>query len=709
MRRANHRSDIFPALPRLRRCRTPLFGQDGAWHRAFLYLLVPTLLAAWADRPLADPDPGNAWLDTIPAAETTTSWPTGVLEISRKVLPDVQATTLPEMAAPAQPPRLGDPVDGAYQFHLAQKALMSGNLELASEKARSAALADPDQPRYRWWLSGLTLRRFDPASLLDVLPTAIRATLEHPIDRKHLLLQGHLALLLYLALFWTLLAVAYLFRYWQDLGHDLSALAFRSRLHRVRPGLPLLLPVMVILLRPGWLVGLALLSVPLLVKARGKAAIPLLAVWLFVTLLCIPGWPALQNAVPAVDPASETTLLAEAGHQPASPYLAAALKQALAEARDPARRTRLRMALGLQTALRGDYEESNRLFQAVLSQQPQHVGAHVGLANNTYYMGRFDTAVQEYLTAQQLAPASGEIPYNLAQTYFRKLFVPEAEEALRRSRELGFDPPAWQDPTGDANGFSPVIYMGPSDAEIEASSRWEAGRYPRLAHLAAWEPWLGAPPLPLWAVLGGSLLAAAVFAYWRIRLGHPRACASCGCAICARCGEMHEAVWLCAICAETAGRAKSDMVRATLLKNRSRSLEFGRASRRRTMGRLLPGSGLLAAGEPWGGCLRLALLASALFLLLFSWAFDLTSRWEVPSLLLPEEAVHPFWFPLPAAAWPGFLAWPLLVGSVLFLSLFILAQVDGATLRFTPRKGFMVPDTAGAAGTATAASTRRST
>ncbi len=709
MRRASHRSDILPAHPEHRRCRTPHLGPERPWSCALLLLLVPCWLAVWSGGALADPEPGQAWLDSINAAGTTTSWPAGVLEISRKVLPDVQATTLPETAAPAQPPRLADPVDGAYQFHLAQKALLSGNLALAGEKARSAALADPDQPRYRWWLSGLTLRRFDPAALMDVLPSAIRATLEHPIDRKHMLLQGHLALLLYLGLFWTLLVAAYLFRYWQDLGHDLSALAFRSRLHRVRTGMPLLLPVVAVLLRPGWFAALALLSVPLLVKARGKAAIPLLTVWATVTLLCIPGWPALRNAVPAVDPASETTLLAEAGHQPASPHLTTALQRALAEAQDPARRTRLQMALGLQMAMRGSYEESNRLFQAVLNRQPEHVGAHVGLANNTYYLGRFDAAVQEYLTAQQLAPASGEIPYNLAQAYFRKLFVPEAEDALRQCRQLGFDPPAWQDPTGEANAFTPVIYLGPSDQEIEASSRWEAGRYPHLAHLSAWEPWLGAPPLPLWAVLAGSLLAAAAFGFWRIHLGRPRACASCGCPICARCGDTYEAVWLCAICAETAGRAKSDMVRGTLLKNRSRSLEFGRASRRRTMGRLLPGSGLLAAGEPWGGCVRLSLLAGALFLLLFSWAFDLTSRWEVPSLLLTEEAIHPFWFPLPAAAWPGFLAWPVLVGCVLFLSLYILAQVDGATLRLTPRKGFLVSETGGEAGTATAASARRST
>jgi hypothetical protein len=35
--------------------------------------------------------------------------------------------------------------------------------------------------------------------------------------------------------------------------------------------------------------------------------------------------------------------------------------------------------------------------------------------------------------------------------------------------------------------------------------------------------------------------------------------------------------------------------------------------------------------------------------------------------------------------------------------------VDGATLRLTPRKGFLVSETGGEAGTATAASARRST
>ncbi|MCW8884039.1 MAG: hypothetical protein OQK12_02140, partial [Motiliproteus sp.] len=96
------------------------------------------------------------------------------------------------------------------------------------------------------------------------------------------------------AVFWTMLVIAGLLAWWRHLAHDMSALLFRDPTHRLRLGTPLLLVIAVILVRPGWLGGLALLSIPLLVQARGRSRNLLLAIWLVVLGLTFPNWPLLR-------------------------------------------------------------------------------------------------------------------------------------------------------------------------------------------------------------------------------------------------------------------------------------------------------------------------------------------------------------------------------------------------------------------------------
>ena len=75
------------------------------------------------------------------------------------------------------------------------------------------------------------------------------------------------------------------------------------------------------------------------------------------------------------------------------------------------------------------------------------------------------------------------------------------------------------------------------------------------------------------------------------------------------------------------------------------------------------------------------MLAIAVYLIAFGWAFEPSATWASPGLTLAEETVHPLWLPLPAAAWPGIVGWPVLAGWVMLAAVFLVALIDGTKLR----------------------------
>ncbi|MFO7654525.1 MAG: hypothetical protein R6X25_12010 [Candidatus Krumholzibacteriia bacterium] len=615
--------------------------------------------------------------DTLVSADTMSER----ISISRKVLPDVAATVVPRDEAPGRPPRLDDPVAAAYAFREARAAAAGGDFALARSHMDQALAADPEQVQFGWWLSGEVLKRFDPGAILWVLPRTLRTAAADPLDRLRLFVQLHQALLLFAAVFWSILVVQYLATYWRYLAHDLTSMFYRDPRHRLRSWLPLLLVTAVLLVRPGWIGLLALISVPLVIQARGRNRWTLVATWVLTAFLVFPHWPLLRQAAPVLDPASETTLLARASQLPVSTQLMRSLETRLAQAEDRDRRARLQLALAIQHARGGRYDRSNELLHEVLQHQPQNVPAQVNLANNTYYLGRLDAAVQGYQAARDLAPGRGQIPYNLAQVYFKKLFVPEASEALEAARGLGFHPPPWEDVTGDANGYSPVVYLGPDSAALMASCRREAGNYPPLVSIASWSDFLGCPPLSLFLLLVGALTTALGLVRWWSNQEDPRGCDNCGSIVCRTCCEIRSGTWYCQPCAETAGRARSEMVLATLLKNRSRTVGLARSARLSLLARLIPGAGHLALGATRRAAVRAFVLACGIHAILFAWTFDPALAWATPGLALAEETLHPLWFPLPASSWQGWNFWPVIAGVVLVGASYLTALLDGTNLR----------------------------
>ncbi len=603
------------------------------------------------------------------------------VNISRKLLPEAQASTIEKSRAPKMPPRLDDPMAGAWRFHLARQAAMADDPTGVAENLAAAIEAAPGHPRYQWWQSVQAVKSLDTATLFKVLPTSVRALLNSPVGRGHFLVAWHQGATLLNGFFWTVLVGGLYLAWWRKMAHDMGATILKDPKHTPRFVLPFLLPVILVVFKPGWFGFLAIMSIPLLVHARGKVRYLLLATWVMALVLVFPAWPMLRSAVPTIDPASEVTLLDRSCSLPPSGSLIKALKKRLAESEDQDRTNRLTVALAIQEARRGRYAESTRLFKKVLEVDPENFPATVGVANNTYYRGNMDSAAKAYSKIALAHPDRGEAPFNLAQVYFKKLFVPEATEAMDKARSLGFIPSFSTKGNGRQKGYAPVVYPPLTNQAMKDACRFEASNYPSLVILSSWRHQLGAPPLPLYALVGGPLLLALFMIMWWNRQNDPTECENCGIPLCEDCAKVHDGAWLCAGCGETAERSRSDMVLATLLKNRSREQGMALSHRVLQVGRLVPGAGHLATGHFRAAWLRLSILAVGLFLLFAGWTFDLGSDWASPGLMLPGETLHPKWLPMPAAMWPGWSGSSVLIGAGLIALSWIIAFLDGPGLR----------------------------
>ncbi|HPF71637.1 MAG TPA: hypothetical protein PLQ13_13255, partial [Candidatus Krumholzibacteria bacterium] len=613
-----------------------------------LVILGAAGLALAVAGPPAPARAASAPLDTLREAAADSArdarYAPAAIDISRKRLPEVSATVVPQSAAPSRPPRLDDPTAGAWAILQARRAASSGDAGAMGQSLAAAVDADPSRAEYRLWSSLHAVRGFDTTALVKMLPGSLRDVASSPIARARFAAAGHQGALLAVGVFWSVLAAALLLASWRNLSHDLSARVFRDRRHRLHGWLPLLVVLLLVALKPGWFGFLALISVPLLVVNRGKARGLLAATWATTLLLVIPNWPALRLAAPALDPDSEVTLLDQSCVQNPDAAVIADLRQRIESADDPARRARLTVALAVQEARRGRYTASNELFAQVLAVEPDNEPALVGTANNVYYLGRLEESIRRYEDAARRHPRRGEIPYNLAQVYFKKLFVPEATAALERSRALGFVAPGTHQ-SERPEAYAAVIYPGLTDAALTEACRAEAGLYPPLVTITSWRRQLGVPGLPLVALLGAPLLLAVLVIGTSKRQQDPRGCENCGVPLCRTCCKVRDGAWLCAACGETADRARSDMILATLLKNRSRDEGLARNARIVRLGHLLPGAGHLAAGRVGHAWFRLSLLAAGLVLLLEGWIFAPTGAWTTPGLLLDGELVHPLWLP----------------------------------------------------------------
>ena len=187
-------------------------------------------------------------------------------------------------------------------------------------------------------------------------------------------------------------------------------------------------------------------------------------------------------------------------------------------------------------------------------------------------------------------------------------------------------------------------------------------------------------------------MAATLLVMWVSHQNDMSSCENCGVPLCRECSHIHDGAWLCSGCGETAQRSQSDMVLATLFKNKSRSEGMKHLQRIVLLGRTLPGAGHLASGHLLAGWIRLSLVALGLFLMCGGWAFDPGAQWTTPGLQLSVELIHPDYLPLPAGAWNGWTGLSFLTGIGCLVAAWGLALTDGNRLRKgIPERTSLVP------------------
>ncbi|PJA75743.1 hypothetical protein CO151_06110 [bacterium CG_4_9_14_3_um_filter_65_15] len=611
--------------------------------------------------------------------------------MSRSNLPAITATQVPNHRATGRPPRLEDPQSAQLHYRIARRAALAGDPAGVDQNLARAMEASGSQPDIVLWQGLQAVKSFDTGVFLKAVPRFVLALVHSPVDQGRLLIGLQQAGVLATAIFWSLLLAALYFANWRYLAHDMTALMLRSRSHFPMRWLPFLPPLILLAFLPGWLAFLALASVPLAVRCRTRGRWLLVATWMVALVLVFPWWPPLRQAVPTIDPESEVATLHRACTSGPMASLRTSLTDRLAKAQNPAQQVRLLTALAIQEARSGAYDSSNRHLDAALAMQPDCLPAQVAKGNNVYYQGRLDTAMKLYKQAVQDHPNCGEAHYNLAQVYFRKLFVPEATAELETSRKLGFDPGP-KAVTQVQKGYAAVVYPGLTRSSYLDACRDEAPTYAAQITLAAWIPLLGLPALPLYATVGLPLLLTIMIIMGKGPEKGPRECANCGVPLCGICRKVRDGASMCAVCGEIAQRAQSEMILATLLKNRSRSEGMATTQRIALLGRLLPGTGHLAGGRLGAAWLRLSLLAGGLFLMAASWAFGGGSTLATAAVRLPAELINPQWCPLPAALWPGWTALPFLVGMALVVVAGLIALTDGRRLyRVQPDRYSLIP------------------
>jgi tetratricopeptide (TPR) repeat protein len=316
----------------------------------------------------------------------------------------------------------------------------------------------------------------------------------------------------------------------------------------------------------GLIPGVCILSILVYIYAhrRARTAMALLLAWF--ALQGVYGEP-FGAVLSALDPESRISLMVAATHDAPTSGLMARVERARAQRGDD---RVLRFAAGLASARAGQLEASSEHFLAALKADSNDPIATTNLANNHFYLGDIDRAVAGYQRAAQLDPSLGIVYHNLSQAYLRKLFMREGSEAMEQAMRLGFVPSR----TKRALPRGSVYYTSPSDRALWALA-WQDRAGLKPADL------LGAVGLPLGVPAqhaGWWLLATLIVALVAQR-SLPRRrlvfeCANCEVLSCRSCCGEHDGVVLCLGCAQTAKRARSELVLATLLRNRRHEAEL---------------------------------------------------------------------------------------------------------------------------------------
>jgi len=453
-----------------------------------------------------------------------------------------------------------------------QRLETAGQHDAAIAALEEATRIDSSHPAPHMGRARLDLRRFDPTALGEfIYGIGLAWSGYRHLARSAVQLWITIQLAVAIFFVWFLLHLS--FRYLPFWHHQLKSRFDRQRHQRRAYGYLYIGLVAVLLALPSFglvpaVAGLCIAIWPYTHRRAQLAIAILLLTFGLQAQFAIPSGALLAR----IDATSNASLIMAARDEPASPALLGRLERA--RAKDPGDEDLL-FAEGLALARAGRFMESNERFVSVLEGRANDPLSTNNLACNHYYLGDVDRAVAGFQRAVTVDANRGALHHNLSQSYLRKLFMREGGESMERAIRLGFI--ASQQPLPLPNGA--VYYAAPHDRELWRLA-WRDRAILRPVHLIAPYGWLLGVPA---SHVGTWLLAlVAVLPLLGRILPRPKLvyeCANCKTLSCARCSGEHDGIVLCSSCVQHARRAKSEMVLATLLRNRRHGAENRSAER----------------------------------------------------------------------------------------------------------------------------------
>jgi len=509
-----------------------------------------------------------------------------------------------------------------------RQELQLGNLAAAGETFALASKIDPQQPAARWG-EALTSWRMEGGvvRLLAGAWTAVWMRAQNVWTAYHDLLQFSTWLLLALILAGIGLVAVLLLKHGGELAHEVS-----ERLPRgwdpawrrtVSLGV-LLAPVALLFLGP-WALLIWAAALALVTERPSRHA---LYAWLVVLALAVPaaGVVGVLTGI-AASPAARVAVAS--AERSLRPDLLAELTQMIDE--HPSQPT-WKVLAARHLSLRHP-ERAIQLLRDAAAEAPRDARVRILLGNVFYRAARYETAGVEYRAAAELDPEDAIAWFNLARVRLATFQFTDAEDAIRRARELSkrtvsrLEQELPQADVADPE-FGPVEVV----RHVVASS--PAGGWRAVLH----------PTNEITLAALATLLVAMAL---RFRTRGPRsiACPRCGYPTCPRCAARVGEDGTCFRCGQLLGRREG-------LDPESRKEQALRIERHLTRrSRLLfglhtvwPGMSLVYEGRVWPG------LAMAT-----AWAFLVLGA-LFPDRLVPIASAAPLWPP----------GLPLMILAILF-------------------------------------------
>jgi len=497
------------------------------------------------------------------------------------------------------------PLDAEVEYAAALESIHHGDLPAAKKHLQTSIALAPHFTDSYFTLARLEARRLSPDAIFWFAQGVVITT--RSFDAQSLFAaNAGVAIMLIFLITSGIVWLALVLRYFPFLAHRLGdwlKRRFNASAPRACAYLLLFAPFLII---PSYPIAVALVMlVTWPFMQRRERVLAFLSAGAFATLAWFA--PFIDRYSPIADPASLTSLIAQANESAADPTLAALIAATPSRGLDAEKET----ALGLLAMRGGQQEQAVGYFLSAIEKNPRESLSYVNLGNVYYLNGQYDKALEGYRKAEQVNRADAVGQYNLAQAYIKTLLMDESSQALKRASQAGFDAihDSFAERARDTWSIFPRIY-GAEDFWRMAATE---GQHEHAGVMsAALTTVTGLPPRAGFVIVVAALLLSLIGARFIKPLKLAFQCSNCGEITCNNCCSDDHGTILCNACGKVVGGVTSDKVLEALLRQRRQSVIVKRRKSIKWVTMWLPGVRHLFYGRMISGTVVAMMFAACL-------------------------------------------------------------------------------------------------